>query len=138
MSGHSQNKTPASSKVNAEKRGHIAEDVAATYLLQQGYLIRERNWKNSKGKNEVDIIAQHGDEIIFVEVKCRTGEGDDPVAAVNARKMMKMTKAADSYLRSLPQKLFYRFDIIAFHGNPVPENIQHFRDAFIAPITTGK
>lgn len=37
--------------------GKMAEDIAAEYLLTNGYIIRERNWRIGN-KIEIDIIAE--------------------------------------------------------------------------------
>lgn len=49
--------------------GKWGEDVAADYLLRQGYTILERDWKS--GHRDLDIIALDGDTVVFVEVKTR-------------------------------------------------------------------
>ena len=49
--------------------GRWGEDVAANLLVQKGYKIEARNWK--EGKLEVDIIAADSHNIVFVEVKTR-------------------------------------------------------------------
>ncbi len=58
--------------------GKAGENAAVTYLEQQGYCIRDRNWR--KGHFELDIVAAKDNELIVVEVKnpqqypiCRTG-----------------------------------------------------------------
>ena len=53
------------------KLGNKGEDAAAKYLADKNYAIKARNWRF--GKLEVDIIAEHNDMIIFVEVKSRSG-----------------------------------------------------------------
>ena len=51
-------------------KGDIGENIACKYLIKNHYKILERNFKNSIG--EIDIIARHKKEIVFVEVKSRT------------------------------------------------------------------
>ncbi len=53
--------------------GEVGERLAAQHLLAKGYRIRERNFRTREG--EIDIIAQHGDMLAFVEVRCRRGDG---------------------------------------------------------------
>lgn len=55
--------------------GVRGENFAARFLRAQGYRILDRNVQ--LGKYEIDIIAQDGDTIAFVEVKTR--ETADPV-----------------------------------------------------------
>ena len=53
--------------------GRYGEKVAAAYLVEQGWQVLDRNWRGAAG--ELDIVALHGDELVVVEVKTRTGDG---------------------------------------------------------------
>lgn len=112
--------------------GAWGEDVAMRHIAAQGYAIMERNWQ--MGHYEVDIIAMDGDFIVFVEVKTRTSEDDDPAAAVDARKRRRVTASADAYLRAnnLPHQ--FRFDIIAITGTPESHTVEHIPDAFFPSL----
>ena len=57
--------------------GKMAEDIAAEYLLTNGYIIRERNWRIGN-RIEIDIIAEKDGIIVFVEVKAREGDFQSP------------------------------------------------------------
>lgn len=109
--------------------------MAADYLLAGGYTVRERNWCHITASHrlEIDIIAQKGDEIIFVEVKSRDKSGQHPVDAVVEGKKRKMAWGADIYMRGLDRKFYYRFDIIAFIGTETDHVMHHIPNAFIAP-----
>ena len=56
-------------KDNVEK-GRIGEDIAKKYLQKLGYKIIDMNWHYSKNA-EIDIIAEDGKILVFVEVKTR-------------------------------------------------------------------
>lgn len=118
--------------------GREAESAVAQWLLRQGYMIREVNWRPMHGHLEVDIIAQLDSELVFVEVKARTSDFIDPVAAVDRRKMQRLTRAANAYLLSLPQAeasaLCCRFDIVAVEGKPGEWVFDHLPDAFLPPM----
>lgn len=116
--------------------GKEAEDIAAAFLLSRGYTVRERNWRPKNTHLEVDIIAQSGQEIIFVEVKARSADGIDPIDAVDDKKIRKIVRAADIYLRSQPHDYLYRFDIITVSGNPDDYELDHIPDAFLPPLST--
>lgn len=69
--------------------GKMAEDIAAEYLLTNGYIIRERNWRIGN-KIEIDIIAEKDGIIVFVEVKARKGDFQSPEETVDSPKRKKM------------------------------------------------
>lgn len=111
--------------------GSLGEEIAVAYLKQKRYLIVERNYRKRFG--EIDIIAEDGETLVFVEVKTRKSTRfGSPFEAVDSRKQKKMTQAALAYLSS--HKLLNRparFDVVAVmlhHGSdPVVEIVQ---DAF--------
>jgi putative endonuclease len=49
--------------------GLRGETLAAAHLKAQGYSIITTNWRCSAG--ELDIVAQDGDTLVFVEVRSR-------------------------------------------------------------------
>ena len=55
--------------MSARTYGAAGEAFAASALEAEGYRILERNWRS--GRSEIDLIAQRGDIIAFVEVKTR-------------------------------------------------------------------
>lgn len=112
----------------------MAEQIASDWLLARGYTIRERNWRPSTGHKEIDIIAQIDDDIVFVEVKARSGEGVDPVDAVDLKKIRNLVNAADRYLSGIEYPVNYRFDIMTLSGSPADYRIDHYPDAFLAPL----
>lgn len=116
--------------------GQAAEQLASEYLISQGYTIRERNWRPKGTHLEVDIITQADDVIVFVEVKARTCGDVDPAEAVDRKKVMRLVRAADIYLRSLPYDFEYRFDIITVSGTLAGYELDHIKDAFLPPLTT--
>ncbi len=93
--------------------GREGEDRAAKFLKKQGYKILERNYSTPQG--EIDLIALHRGEVVFVEVKTRTNESyGAPELAVNPRKQQRMIKAALGYIKY--KKLHQvpcRFDVVA-------------------------
>ena len=56
-------------RLQAYRRGHIAEYIAAGLLLLKGYRIAARRYKTPVG--EVDLVARRGELVLFVEVKAR-------------------------------------------------------------------
>ena len=75
--------------------GKAGEDAAAKYLEQNGYTIRDRNWR--KNHLELDIVADKDKELIIVEVKTRSNtDYIEPQDAVNWQKIRRIVVAAIS------------------------------------------
>jgi putative endonuclease len=93
--------------------GQEGEDRAARFLSKQGYKILERNYRTRSG--EIDLIALHQGEVVFVEVKTRTSNAfGAPELAVTPQKQRRMIKAALGYIKH--KKLHQvpcRFDVVA-------------------------
>ena len=90
--------------------GKLGEDSVCNYLLGMGYRIVSRNYRIKGG--EIDIIAENGDYIAFVEVKSR--KPDSLVAgfeAVSKRKQGLIIKTAADYCLKHPNILQPRFDV---------------------------
>lgn len=92
-----------------QELGRIAEDHAARYLRSKGYRILERNYTTPRG--EIDIIAEHRNSLVFVEVKSRTSTEDfDPRDSVTPGKQHRIMLAAAAYLRNRDRVT--RFDVV--------------------------
>ncbi len=93
--------------------GKAGEDQAAAFLKKQGYRIIERNYRAPYG--EIDLVALHQGELVFIEVKTRTSDAfGAPELAVDPRKQRRMIKAALGYIKY--KKLHQvpcRFDVVA-------------------------
>ena len=64
--------------------GRIGEDLAHRYLRDHGCTVVARNYRRAAGPGEIDLIAWHGDRLVFVEVKTReTTSGIDAVQHVS-------------------------------------------------------
>lgn len=80
-----------------QRLGRWGEQVAATQLEAEGYAILERNWRGDAG--EVDLVARHGETIVFVEVKTRRGRGyGAPEQALTARKAERLQQLGIQYI----------------------------------------
>lgn len=112
--------------------GQQGEDVAAKFLRQNGMRILGRNVR--LGRYEIDIIAQEGDTVAFVEVKTRRPEVIvDGERSVNETKRRHIRRAARMYIdQQDDDNMYYRFDVVAVllpeRGQPT---IVHHRDAFM-------
>jgi putative endonuclease len=99
--------------VNRKALGEFGERWAREYLERNGYRIRETNFRCREG--EIDIVAQHEDCLVFVEVRTKTGSGfGTPEESVTAAKQEKLVSVAMSYLQThenLPSE--WRIDVVA-------------------------
>jgi putative endonuclease len=78
--------------------GAFGERIAAAHLEAKGYRIRERNFRTREG--EVDIIAQHGSTLVFVEVRTRRGDAQgSPAESVTAAKATHILATAHAYVQ---------------------------------------
>ncbi len=114
--------------------GECGETAAVEYLKKKKYKILERNFSAKTG--EIDIIAQKGEDLVFVEVKTRSSEKfGTPAQAVTYYKKRNFVNTAKWYLVSHPTELNIRFDIIEVYGvfagdKFVVENINHLEQVF--------
>lgn len=82
---------------NTTAIGQRAEELAANYLVSQGYNIVERNYRDRFC--EIDIIATNKELICFIEVKFRnTNDFGGGVGAIHADKQHRLQRAAESWL----------------------------------------
>ncbi len=97
---------------NNRELGKLGEDEAVKYVKSQGYNILCRNFECSQG--EIDIIAQDKKEIVFIEVKTRTGYFyGQPAEAVTFFKLKHLKSTIKYYLyKNNLEDEFVRIDII--------------------------
>ncbi|KQR95245.1 hypothetical protein ASG01_05190 [Chryseobacterium sp. Leaf180] len=112
--------------------GKIAEDLAADYLLKNGYKILLRNFRYQKA--EIDIIAEKDNYIIITEVKARSTDFFMlPQEAVTKGKMKLLVMAANQFMQENNRNQEVRFDIISvLKDQNGALNIEHIADAFEA------
>lgn len=114
--------------------GDEGEREAARFLRRQRFRILARQYRSSHG--EIDLIAEDGDWLVFVEVKTRRGhEAGAPEEAITLDKQRRLTRAATAFVQK--RRLHARrtrFDVVAITwpmGSKQPQ-IQHYRHAFDA------
>lgn len=100
-------------KVDHLSVGRIGEDLACRHLKKQGYIILDRNFRTRQG--EIDIIAEQGDTVTFVEVKARQGRAcGHPLEAVTPAKCRQISKVALQYIAENGlENRAARFDVVA-------------------------
>ncbi|WP_243310765.1 YraN family protein [Fundidesulfovibrio agrisoli] len=112
--------------------GREGEDAAESLLRRAGMRVLERNFRCRTG--ELDLVCQHGDTIVFVEVKTRglgsLGSGTD---AVDGRKRGKLIRAASEFLSARGWwERPCRFDVVSVVSDGERLTAEHVPDAFQA------
>lgn len=113
-----------------KRTGAYGEQVAVAYLRQKGYTVTATNWRCKHG--ELDIVAQAGEMLVFVEVKTR--RASDPSQAflsLTPHKRQRLIASAYSYIDDQRyDNPSWRIDVIGValptSGQPV---IEHVEDA---------
>ena len=95
--------------------GRWGEKQAAGYLHQKGYRLLAAGYRCRMG--EIDLIAQKGRELAFVEVKLRKdGRVAQAREFVDRRKQEKLRTTAQLYLAEHPTQLQPRFDVVEIYA----------------------
>lgn len=116
-----------------QETGKLGEDVATRELARQGYSILARRYRTRFG--EIDIVAQDGPTLVFVEVKARRSDACGSAAeSVTTWKQRRIAAMALDYLaRTGRTDAPCRFDVIAIDNAGSPSaRVQHIKDAFYA------
>ena len=117
--------------VNARQRlGAEGESLACSELERRGYRVIQRNYRTRSG--EIDIVAEDGDTVVFVEVKTKSdGSFGDPVEEVTPQKVRQLVSMGEFYATyCCPPNTACRFDVVTVDCSAVPPNITIYKDAF--------
>src|SRR3989344_2927065 len=84
-------------KTQKRKIGDIGEEIACKYLEKRGYRVLERNYWKPWG--EIDIVAEKGNLLVFVEVKSVSHvTAYRPEENVHPAKLKRLHRAIQTYL----------------------------------------
>lgn len=110
--------------------GNFGENAACKFLKKNKYKILERNF--SKKYGEIDIIAQKGETVSFVEVKTRKSNFyGAPSEFVDLKKQERIKKTAYAYIVEKGLSCNFSFDIIEVYAeNGKVKEINHIINAF--------
>ncbi len=130
-SGDGRKRTASPGKAARQGLGRTGERLAAEALMRRGYCILEQNYRCRHG--EIDLVAEEGPDLVFVEVKTRRGTAYGlPEEAVTARKRQKLRELASHYLNAHDcSDRSWRIDVVAVQlsGNGKPEEIRIYPHA---------
>lgn len=100
-----------------QRFGNRGEFLAAHYLVACGYNILKMHFRVRVG--EIDLIAQKGRVLVFVEVKARASRVfGDAVEAVDFQKIHRLIKVAEAYLYRYNWNGEFRLDVIGLEFSP--------------------
>lgn len=113
----------------AKDFGVEGEQLATKYLVDKGFVVLDRNYRNRH--KEVDLIALDQGELVFIEVKTRSSDYYmQPEEAVDHQKRQNLIRVANQYIRYHQRTEPARFDIIAIVKNDKETRVKHIKDAF--------
>ena len=112
--------------------GARGEDVAVGFLVENGYNIIKRNYRCRYG--EVDIIAEDGLTLAFIEVKTRgSALFGAPQGSVDSRKQARIIRSACVYMEDEGIiDRYIRFDVVSVMRNKGRYTAEIFKGAFEA------
>lgn len=92
--------------------GQQGEDLAAGWLIRQGFSILTRRWRH--GRYEVDIIAGRSGCLHFIEVKTRRSTRFGyPEESVSRKKIEHIMQGASAWLHHRPDYRRIQYDVLA-------------------------
>ena len=106
--------------------GRKGEKLAQEYVKKQGMKLLKKNYKTPFG--EADLIAEDGDEVVFIEVKTRTTSAyGAPKEAVGKTKQERYRKIALFYGAKQKNEPNARFDVVEVFDDG---RIEYIKNAF--------
>lgn len=121
-------------KSDKKALGKFGEEAAAKFLSRRFYKIIAQNFR--KRSFEIDIIAQKGKILCFIEVKTRSSDKfGTPKEAVDFRKQQKIILGAQEYLLQNDWDGEIRFDVAEVYAHKKNEKfyvdkINYIKNAF--------
>ena len=95
--------------------GQGGEDDALKFLMRQGLILQERNFRCKGG--EIDLVMQDRDTLVFVEVRKRAASQFGGAAdSITAAKQRRLIIAAQVFLKRYKMPPPCRFDVVAIDG----------------------
>ncbi len=114
--------------------GKLGEDRAVQFLERRGFRIVERNVRSRLG--EIDIVAEKGPDVYFVEVRTASrAPYGPPLYSVGAAKQSRLARLAAAYLASKPPRGGIHFSVVAIAADD--NLIEWLEDAFVVNAPWG-
>lgn len=109
--------------------GSLGETFTQNYLQRNGFKILAANYRKPFG--EIDLIAQKGEFVCFIEVKTRKTELFPTSLVVTKQKQRRIIRTALSFTLSnrIKDKIL-RFDVAIVTGSPEKFSLRYLENAF--------
>lgn len=126
------NRMPKKFTSETQKIGEIGENIATRFLVKHGFTILDRNYTKKWG--EIDIVAEKGDKLYFIEVKSVSREtlntfipksyndSDEryqhrPEDNMHPWKMKRMSRTIQTYILSkkIPDEKEWQVDLLVVY-----------------------
>ncbi|MDD2647418.1 MAG: YraN family protein [Eubacteriales bacterium] len=105
--------------------GLAGESAAREYLEKKGYKFVASRWRCPYG--EIDLVMKMKGTIVFVEVKVGAGSIGSGAERIDSRKLLRLTRSADAYLRENCPSALYRLDAVEVR----PDGVSHWENLTI-------
>ena len=119
-------------KTARQTTGAAAEQLVGAWLTRQGYRVVERNARTPVG--EIDVVAQEGKTLVFVEVRARrSARFGTPEESITSTKLQHMLRAAQWYLqhKGWREEFPVRLDVVTVRWSAAGEpQLNHIKNAF--------
>lgn len=104
--------------MSTKSTGARGEEIACRFLRAKGYGIIATNWRCREG--EIDVVAQDGSTLVFVEVKTRRGlQAGETLVSITQVKRRRMIAAAYAYAAQTDElDPLWRIDALAITISP--------------------
>lgn len=107
--------------------GNAAEQIAATFLQNNGLILVARNFRCPYG--EIDLVMQDGKTLVFIEVRLRRNNNFGGAAmSINQSKQQKLIRTAERYLQ-MHGEAACRFDAILMQSTDI-NTVKWIQNAF--------
>ena len=117
--------------MDRQEIGKLGEETARRFLKRRGYRIRETGFRCPHG--EIDIIAQHKDWLVFVEVRTRSspdfGTPEESITQTKKERLIASALAYNSTHKDIPAE--WRIDVVAIEldDKGKPKRMEHLENA---------
>jgi len=111
-------------KVTSIEKGDLYEDRALSFLLRQGQVLVERNYRCKWG--ELDLLMNEKGVLVVVEVRYRKNDRyGSALESVTSTKQARIIAATKHYIVAKKIDQPIRFDVVAITGDSSPQWVKN-------------